>query len=48
MVSDPIKKIGFGERVVNYQGDDTIDSLVIPPDLNQAKFTRIVCQRMWG
>ena len=35
MVSDPIKKIGFGERVVNYQGDDTIDSLVIPPDLTK-------------
>ena len=35
MVSDPLKKIGFDERVVNYQGDDTIDSLVIPPDLTK-------------
>jgi outer membrane protein assembly factor BamC len=35
MVSDPIKKVGLGERVVNYQGDDTIDSLVIPPDLTK-------------
>ena len=35
MVSDPIKKIGFGGRVVNYQGDDTIDSLVIPPNLTK-------------
>jgi outer membrane protein assembly factor BamC len=35
MVSDPVKKIGLGGRVVNYQGDDTIDSLVIPPDLTQ-------------
>jgi outer membrane protein assembly factor BamC len=35
MVSDPIKKVGLGGRVVNYQGDDTIDSLVIPPDLTK-------------
>lgn len=35
MVSDPIKKIGVGGRVINYQGDDTADSLVIPPDLTK-------------
>ena len=35
MVSDPLKKVGIGGRVVNYQGDDTIDSLVIPPDLTK-------------
>ena len=35
MVSDPIKKIGVGGRVVNYQSDDTADSLVIPPDLTK-------------
>ena len=35
MVSDPLKKIGLGGRVVNYQGDDTVDSLVIPPDLTK-------------
>ena len=35
MVSDPVKKIGFGGRVVNYQGDDTVDSLIIPPDLTK-------------
>jgi len=35
MVSDPIKKVGLGGHVVNYQGDDTIDSLVIPPDLTK-------------
>jgi len=35
MVSDPIKKIGLGGRVVNYQSDDTVDSLVIPPDLTK-------------
>ena len=35
MISDPIKKVGLGGRVVNYQGDDTIDSLVIPPDLTK-------------
>ena len=35
MVSDPIKKIGLGGRVVNYQADDKVESLVIPPDLTQ-------------
>ncbi len=35
MISDPIKKVGIGGRVVNYQGDDTFDSLVIPPDLTK-------------
>ena len=35
MVSDPIKKVNLGGRIVNYQGDDTIDSLVIPPDLTK-------------
>ena len=35
MISDPVKEIGLGGRVVNYQGDDTVDSLVIPPDLTK-------------
>ena len=35
MVTDPIKKIGIGGRVINYQSDDTVDSLVIPPDLTK-------------
>ena len=35
MVTDPIKKIGVGGRVLNYQSDDSTDSLVIPPDLTK-------------
>jgi len=35
MVSDPVKKIGLGSRTLNYQSDDTVDSLVIPPDLTK-------------
>ena len=37
MVSEPVKKIDIGGRVVNYQSDDTdtVDSLVIPPDLTK-------------
>ena len=35
MVSDPIKKIGVGGRVLNYQSDDSTDSLIIPPDLTK-------------
>jgi len=32
MIPDQVKKIGLGDRVVNYQSGDTVDSLVIPPD----------------
>jgi len=35
MIPDQVKKIGLGDRVVNYQSDDTVDSLVIPPDLTK-------------
>jgi len=35
MVADPIKKVGIGGRVINYQDDDKVDSLVIPPDLTK-------------
>ena len=35
MIPDQVKKIGLGNRVVNYQSDDTVDSLVIPPDLTK-------------
>ena len=34
-VIDPVKKIGLGSRVVNYQADEKIESLVIPPDLTE-------------
>ena len=34
-VIDPVKKIGLGSRVVNYQADKKIESLVIPPDLTK-------------
>jgi len=34
-ISDPVKKIGLGGRVVNYQSDDSVDLLVIPPDLTK-------------
>ena len=34
-IADPVKKIGLGSRVVNYQADDKVDSLVIPPDLTK-------------
>ncbi|MDA8905747.1 outer membrane protein assembly factor BamC [Candidatus Thioglobus sp.] len=44
-VTDPVKKIGLGSRVVNYQADEKVDSLVIPPDLtkpsSQGEFTKV-------
>ena len=44
-ITDPVKKIGLGNRVVNYQADEKVDSLIIPPDLtapsSQGAFTQV-------
>ena len=44
-ITDPVKKIGLGNRVVNYQADEKVDSLIIPPDLtapsSQGAFTEV-------
>ena len=34
-VTDPVKEIGLGNRDINYQADEKVDSLIIPPDLTQ-------------
>ena len=34
-VVDPVKKIGLGSRNINYQADEKVESLVIPPDLTK-------------
>ena len=45
-ISDPIKKVNLGNRVVNYQADEKVDSLIIPPDLtapsSQGAFTEVI------
>tara|TARA_B100000795_G_scaffold199948_1_gene153767 strand:+ start:493 stop:1551 length:1059 start_codon:yes stop_codon:yes gene_type:complete len=45
-VTDPVKKIGLGNRVINYQADEMVDSLIIPPDLtvpsSQGEFTEVI------
>ena len=45
-VADPIKKIGLGSRAVNYETNENVDSLVIPPDLtapsSQSSFTKVI------
>ena len=45
-VADPIKKIGIGSRAVNYETNENVDSLVIPPDLtapsSQGSFTKVI------
>jgi len=44
-ITDPVKKIGLGDRVMNYQADEKVDSLIIPPDLtaptSQGAFTEV-------
>ena len=32
-ITDPVKEISLGNRVMNYEADEKVDSLVIPPDL---------------
>ena len=45
-VADPVKKIGLGNRAVNYELDENVDSLIIPPDLttpsSQGAFTKVI------
>ena len=45
-VTDPVKKIGLGSRVVNYQADEKVDSLIIPPNLtepsSQGAFSEVI------
>ena len=45
-VTDPVKKIGIGSRVINYQADEKVDNLVIPPDLtapnSQSLFSEVI------
>jgi len=45
-ITDPVKKIGLGSRVVNYQSDEKVESLIIPPDLtspsSQGAFTEVI------
>jgi outer membrane protein assembly factor BamC len=45
-VSDPVKKIGLGSRVLNYETNVNVDSLVIPPDLtapsSQGAFSEVI------
>jgi len=45
-ITDPVKKIGLGNRAVNYQDDEKVGSLIIPPDLtapsSEGAFTEII------
>ena len=43
-VLDPVKKIGLGSRVIDYQADEKVDSLIIPPDLTQPKSLSLFTQ----
>ncbi len=38
ILPEPVKKIGLGDRVLNYQGEESVSSLVIPPDLTKPNF----------
>ena len=37
-VTEPVKNMSIGNRLIDYQSDDEIDSLIIPPDLTQPNF----------
>jgi len=45
-ITEPVKKIGFGNRVLNYQSDEKVNSLIIPPDFtvpsSQGEFTEVI------
>ena len=45
-ITDPVNKIGLGKRAINYQADEKVGSLVIPPDLtapsSDGEFTEVM------
>ena len=45
-ITDPVNKIGLGKRAINYQADEKVGSLVIPPDLtapsSDGEFTEVI------
>ena len=45
-VTDPVKKIGLGSRVVDYKSDEKIDSLIIPPDLTEPNVQGIFAENI--
>ena len=44
-VTDSVKKVGLGNRILNYQADEKVDSLIVPPNLtlpsSQGQFNEI-------
>ena len=34
-VADPVKEIGLGSKVIKYQDEEKVDSLVLPPNLTE-------------
>ena len=43
-VTDPVKDIGLGSRDINYQADEKVDSLIIPPDLTKPSALRALTE----
>ena len=43
-VTDPVKEIGLGSRDINYQADEKVDSLIIPPDLTKPSALRALTE----
>ena len=43
-VIDPVKEIGLGSRDINYQADEKVDSLIIPPDLTKPSALRALTE----
>ena len=37
-VSEPLNNINLGNRLIDYQSDDQVDSLIIPPDLTSPSY----------
>ena len=40
-VADPVKSFGIGSKNLNYESDQSVESLIIPPDLS-TKFSKFI------
>jgi outer membrane protein assembly factor BamC len=38
-ITEPVKKVSLGNRIIDYQADEQVDKLIVPPDLTDPSFT---------
>ena len=45
-VTEPVKNISLGNRLIDYQADNQVDTLIIPPDLTSPNFRESIVKKL--